>query len=150
MTFGRYLEEFQVGQHIIHPRSKTVLESDNNLFCLLTMNHHPVHLDVEYAASTQHKQVLVVGTLVFSLVVGLTVPEISGLAIANLDYKDIKHHKPVFIGDTLNVTSHVLAVRESQSKPDRGIVAIHTQASNQLGDVVLSFVRHILIPKERT
>ena len=90
MSFGRFYEEFLVGEIIVHPLSKTIFESDNNIFSLLTMNHHPVHLNEDYAEKTQHGKILVVGTLVFSLAVGITVPEVSGKAIANLEYEDIK------------------------------------------------------------
>ena len=83
--FGRYFEEFEVGDIYDHVPGKTITESDNNLFCLLTMNHHPVHLDWCYASQAQHGRVLVVGTLVFSLIVGMTVRDVSGRAIANLE-----------------------------------------------------------------
>ena len=98
---GFYYEDFVVGEEIKHALSKTIFESDNNLFSLLTMNHHPVHINMDYAAKNQHGKILVVGTLVFSLAVGMTVPEISGKAIANLSYEDIRHLNPVFINDTL-------------------------------------------------
>jgi acyl dehydratase len=91
---GRYFEEFTVGEIIYHSTSKTIFESDNNLFSLLTMNHHPLHTNFEFAATSQYGKILVVGTLVFSLVVGMTVPDISGKAIANLGYDNIyqRHH----------------------------------------------------------
>ncbi|MGK7394141.1 MAG: MaoC family dehydratase [Candidatus Cyclobacteriaceae bacterium M3_2C_046] len=146
--YGRYLEEFKEGEEITHWPGKTILESDNNLFSLLTMNHHPVHLDVEYCKNHQHGRILVVGTYVFSLVVGLTVSEISGRAIANLEYEAIKHLKPVFIGDTIYARSRVLSVRDSKSKSDRGIVKVETTGYNQHQDAVLSFTRKVLIPKE--
>ena len=95
---GRYYEDFFVGQIIEHKLTKTITESDNNLFCLLTMNHHPVHLDIEYAKRKQHGQILVVGTLVFSLAVGITVEDISGRAVANLGYENVRHINPVFLG----------------------------------------------------
>src|SRR5690625_1790906 len=98
---GRYFEEFEEGQVIKHKLSKTIFESDNNLFSLLTMNHHPVHLNQDYAEQNQHGKILVVGTLVFSLAVGITVPDISGKAIANLGYENIQHIAPVFIGASL-------------------------------------------------
>ena len=98
---GLYFEEFEVGGTIEHSLSKTIFESDNNFFSLLTMNHHPVHTNADYASHNQHGKILVVGTLVFSLAVGMTVPDISGKAIANLDYEAIRHLGPVFIGDTL-------------------------------------------------
>lgn len=97
---GNYYEDFIVGEEIEHCFSKTIFESDNNLFSLLTMNPHPVHTNVDYASKEQYGKIMVVGTLVFSLVVGLTVSDISGKAIANLDYEQIKHENPVFVGDT--------------------------------------------------
>lgn len=146
-VLGLYFEDFVVGEEIKHSLSKTIFESDNNFFSLLTMNHHPVHTNADYASHNQHGKILVVGTLVFSLSVGMTVPDVSGKAIANLDYENIKHLAPVFIGDTLYVRTKVLDKRESQSKPDRGIVYVETVASNQNGQDVLSFRRHVLIKK---
>lgn len=146
-VLGLYYEEFEVGSTIHHSLSKTIFESDNNLFSLLTMNHHPVHLNADYASKNQHGKIMVVGTLVFSLTVGMTVPDISGKAIANLDYESIKHLNPVFIGDTLYARTTILDKRESNSKNDRGIIYVETIASNQNGVDVLSFRRHVLIKK---
>lgn len=146
-VLGLYYEDFVVGETIKHSLSKTIFESDNNFFSLLTMNHHPVHTNLDYAQQNQHGKILVVGTLVFSLAVGMTVPDISGKAIANLDYENITHLGPVFIDDTLYVRTKILDKRESQSKPDRGIVYVETIASNQNGQDVLSFRRHVLIKK---
>lgn len=148
--FGRYLEEFKVGDIYKHFPSKTILESDNNLFTLITMNHHPLHLDKEYCKKQQHGKILVVGTLVFSIVVGMTVSEISGKAIANLDYEKISHDGPVFIGDTLTAETEILNVKESRNKPDRGIVYVETRAFNQRKEKILTFRRHVLIPKKRS
>lgn len=148
-TFGNFFEDFEVGNKIRHTLSKTIFESDNNLFSLLTMNHHPVHLNQDYANGRQHGKILVVGTLVFSLVVGMTVPDISGKAIANLNYENIIHNGPVFIGDTLYAETEVLSVRESKSKKDRGIVYVETKAYNQNNDLVLTFRRNVLIPKRK-
>ena len=113
----------------------------------MTMNHHPVHTNVDYASQNQHGKILVVGTLVFSLAVGITVPDISGKAIANLGYEDIKHLNPVFVNDTIYVRTKVLEKRESKSKNDRGIVYVESIAYNQLGQDVLSFRRHVLVKK---
>ena len=146
-VLGLYYEDFVVGETIKHSLSKTIFESDNNFFSLLTMNHHPVHTNLDYAQQNQHGKILVVGTLVFSLAVGMTVPDISGKAIANLDYENIKHLGPVFLNDTLYVRTKILDKRDSQSKPDRGIVYVETIASNQNGQDVLSFRRHVLIKK---
>lgn len=147
---GLYFEDFVVGDEIRHSLSKTIFESDNNFFSLLTMNHHPVHTNADYAAKNQHGRILVVGTLVFSLAVGMTVPDISGKAIANLEYESIKHLGPVFVGDTLYVRTKVLEKRESRSKGDRGIVYVETIACNQHGEAVLSFRRKVLIKKRHT
>ena len=147
MNFGRYYEDFSVGQVIQHYPGRTITESDNVLFCMLTMNHHPVHIDADYAARTQYGRPLVVGTLVFSMVVGMTVSDISGHAIANLEYSEVIHHAPVFHGDSIRAHTTVLKKRESRSKPDRGIVWVETEASNQRGEKVLSFQRAVLVPK---
>lgn len=144
---GRYFEEFEDGEVIEHKLSKTIFESDNNLFSLLTMNHHPVHLNQDYANKNQHGKILVVGTLVFSLAVGITVPDISGRAIANLDYENIDHKAPVFIGDTIYAKTKVLEKRGSRSKPDRGIIYAETVVSNQNNELILVFRRHVLIKK---
>jgi|SRR5665647_1296462 len=145
---GLYFEEFEVNAEISHSLSKTIFESDNNLFCLLTMNHHPLHTNLDYALKSQQGQILVVGTLVFSLAVGMTVPDISGKAIANLGYEDVKHLAPVFIGDTIYAKTKVLEKVESRTKPDRGIVYVETIAFNQHGENVLSFRRKVLIKKQ--
>lgn len=126
--------------NIIHKNTKTIFESDNNLFCLLTMNPHPVHTNREYARTAKHGQILVVGTLVFSLAVGLTVPEISFDAIATLEYSDIKHHEPVFIGDTIRVESNVAR----NMKGSHEIWDVDTGVYNQHNDLVLSFHRKVL------
>jgi len=148
--FGRYYEEFTIDQVIKHTATKTVLESDNNLFTLLTMNHHPLHLDKEYCKTQKYGKILVVGTFVFSLVVGFTVSDISGKAIANLDYEKVDHNGPVFIGDTLRAETRILDKRESKNKKDRGIVYVETKAYNQKNELVLTFRRHVLIPKKRS
>ena len=147
-VLGLYFEEFEVGGEIKHSLSKTIFESDNNLFSLLTMNHHPVHTNIDYAAKNQHGKILVVGTLVFSIAVGMTVPDISGKAIANLGYEDIKHLNPVFVNDTIYVKTKILDKRESKSKNDRGIVYVETIAYNQNGVEVLSFRRNVLVKKK--
>ena len=143
--YGRYYEELTVGSVFKHPVAKTVTESDNNLFCLLSMNHHPVHIDAQYAKDQYHGKILVVGTYIFSLVVGLTVSDISGKAVANLDYEFIQHRHPVFIGDTIHAESVVLGTRRSKSNPGRGIVHVETRAYNQNNEKVLVFRRHVLI-----
>ena len=147
-NIGNYFEDFHAGEVINHSLSKTIFESDNNLFSLLTMNYHPVHTNADYASQQQHRKILVVGTLVFSLVVGFTVPDISGKAIANLDYEKIEHLAPSFIGDTLYARTEVLETRPSRSKPDRGIVYVETTGYNQDGVDVIRFRRHVLIKRK--
>jgi acyl dehydratase len=146
--FGNYYDDFTIGETIDHALSKTIFESDNNLFSLLTMNHHPVHLNTDYVKKQHHGQILVVGTLVFSLVVGITVPDISGKAIANLSYESVNHINPVFVNDTIYAKTKVLDKRLSKSKPNRGIVYVETIAYNQDKVEVLSFRRKVLIPKQ--
>ena len=146
-VLGLYFEDFVVGEEIQHALSKTIFESDNNFFSLLTMNHHPVHTNVDYATHNQHGQILVVGTLVFSLAVGITVPDISGKAIANLGYEDVKHLNPVFLNDTIYVRTKILDKRASKTKHDRGIIYVESIAYNQRGEDVLLFRRHVLVKK---
>jgi acyl dehydratase len=110
------------------------------------MNHHPVHLDSQYAEQQVHGRILVVGTLIFSVVVGQSVRDVSGAAIANLGYQDVVHHGPVFIGDTIYSRSTVISKRLSKSNDSRGIVTVLTKAFNGDDDLVLSFKRSILVP----
>lgn len=145
---GNYFEDFRIGETIEHCFSKTIFESDNNLFSLLTMNPHPVHTNADYAGKEQHGRLLVVGTLVFSLVVGFTVSDISGKAIANLDYEKINHLAPVYVGDTLYAKSTILDKKVSKSKSDRGIIYVETTGINQDGMEVISFRRHVLIKRK--
>ena len=145
-NLGNYYDDFTVGEVIEHSLSKTIFESDNNLFSLLTMNHHPVHTNVDYATQHKHGKILVVGTLVFSIVVGMTVPDISAKAIANLEYESVNHLGPVFLNDTIYARTEILDKWET-SNNSRGIVYVKTTAFNQDGVDVLSFKRKVLIPK---
>ena len=145
---GHFYDDFELNEWIFHEASKTIFESDNNLFSLLTMNHHPVHLNRDYSTSEHHGQILVVGTLVFSLVVGLTVPDISGKAVANLGYDEVKHLGPVFIGDTIYAKSIILDKKESKSNLKNGIITVSTVAYNQNNEEVLSFRRTVLVKKK--
>lgn len=147
-VLGLYFEDFEVGSEIQHSLSKTIFESDNNFFSLMTMNHHPVHTNVDYASHNQHGKILVVGTLVFSLVVGMTVPDVSGKAIANLGYESIKHLAPTFVGDTIYARTKILDKHESKSKNDRGVVYVETVGYNQRGEDVISFRRNVLVKKQ--
>ena len=146
--FGGYFEDFVIGDVFKHWPGKTVTEMDNHLFSLLTMNHNPLHIDENYMTLHQHKKILVVGTLVFSLIVGMSVRDISGKAIANLEYENISHLNPVFQGDTLYSTSTILDVVSSKTKDDRGIVYLETIGENQVGNKVISLRRRFLVPKK--
>lgn len=144
---GRYFEDFEPGTVIRHLLTKTIVESDNNLFCLLTMNPHPVHLDMEYARQSRHGKILVVGTLVLSLAVGISVTDISFRAIANLSYDKVQHLAPVFINDTIRAESTVVEKRLSNKRPDCGLVTVRSAVYNQREEMVLTFVRTVLVPR---
>ena len=147
-TFGKYFEDCMEGDIYKHWPGKTITEADNNLFTLLVMNQNPLHIDKKYCEGTEHGQILVVGTLVFSLVAGMSVSEISGKAIANLDYENIVHDSPVFIGDTIYAETEILKTLESKTKSDRGIIYVETKAFNQNGEKVLTFRRRALIMRK--
>ena len=149
-TFGRYLDQFTVGEIIDHWPGRSITEADDLLFCMLTMNHHPLHSDRAYGQGTQFKNNLVAGPYVYALVFGMTVSDISGKAIANLATQDLTHPAPVFHGDTLYAKTEVLEVRESKSQPDRGIVTVKTTGANQDGQTVIEFRRAVMIPKRPT
>ena len=136
-------DDFSVGQVFEHWPRKTILESDNNLFCLLTLNQHPVHSDRIYAQESRHGRILVVGTYIISLVVGMSVRDISMGAIANLGYRNIHHIGPVFVGDTISAKTEVLSkvFREGGST---GVVRVRTSAFNQVDNRVLELERDVL------
>lgn len=146
MQFGRCYEEFEIGAVYKHWPGRTITEYDDTLFCMLTMNHHPLHIDANYAETTQFKQRLVVGSLVFSVVLGMTVEDVSGKAIANLEFEHVKHLGPTFHGDTIYAETTVLEKRLTSSNPDRGVVTVETIAYNQRRENVLSFKRSVLVP----
>jgi acyl dehydratase len=151
MSTGRYYEQWQVGERIAHPIRRTVTETDNLLITALTHNPQPLHLDAEYAASTEFGRILVNGTFTFALMVGLSVGETTlGTLVANLGYDKLVMPKPVFIGDTLHVETEVAALRESKSRPDAGIVTFAHRAINQHGDIVCECLRTALIRRART
>jgi acyl dehydratase len=149
MQFGRYYEEFEVGAVYRHWPGKTVTEYDDHLFCLLTMNHHPLHLDAHYAETSTHfRRNVVVGNYIYSLLLGMSVPDVSGKAIANLEVESLRHVAPTFHGDTIYGETTVLDKRESGSKPDRGVVAVETRGYNQDGTLVCVFRRKVMVPKK--
>jgi len=145
-TFGRYFEDFVVGDVYEHRPAKTVTEYDNHLFTLLTLNTHPLHFDAEYAKGSEFGRNLVVSPYTLALLIGMSVTDCSQKAIANLGMDEVKFTAPVFAGDTLYAESEVLAKRESASRPGQGIVTIRTLGKNQRGETVCTFVRNMLIP----
>ncbi|MGJ3259372.1 MAG: MaoC family dehydratase [Rhodospirillales bacterium] len=146
-SYGRYLEDFNVGDVYEHRPGRTVTENDNIWFTLLTMNQHPLHFDRNYAKHSEFGQPLVNSCLTLSIVAGMSVSDVSQKTIANLGWDKVKMPAPVFNGDTLYAESEVLAVRESKSRPTQGIVTIKTVGKNQDGTVVIEFERAMLIPK---
>ena len=145
-SYGRYLEDFEVGDTYEHRPGRTITESDNTWFTLLTMNQHPLHFDKEYGANTEFGQVLVNSCLTLSLVTGMSVSDVSQKTIANLGWTDVKLSGPVFVGDTIYAESEVLEVRASKSRPNQGIVTILSRGLKQDGSEVISFKRSMLIP----
>lgn len=146
-SFGRYFEDFTVGDVYEHRPGRTITEADNTWFTLLTMNTHPLHFDHAYAAKSEFGKPLVVSSLTVSILLGMSVTDISQKAIANLGWENIRMTAPVFHGDTLYGESEVLEKRESKSRPTQGIVTVKSLAKNQDGVVVCEFVRKVLVPK---
>ena len=144
--FGRYFEEFTVGDVYEHRPGRTINEADNTWFTLLTMNQHPVHFDHEYASRSEFSKPLVASPLTLAILVGQSVSDVSQLAIANLGWTDVKMTRPVFVGDTLYSETEVIGKRESKSRARQGIVTVRTTGRNQHGDIVCTFDRSILIP----
>ena len=149
VQFGRYYEEFEVGAVYKHWPGKTVTEYDDHLFCLLTMNHHPLHLDVNYAEkTTDFGKNVVVGNYIYSLLLGMSVPDVSGKAIANLEVESLRHVAPTFHGDTIYGETTVLDKTPSKSKSDRGVVYVETIGYNQDGTIVCIFRRKVMVPTQ--
>ena len=146
-TFGRYFEDFEIGHMYQHRPGRTISEVDNTWFTLLTMNTHPLHFDAEYAKASEFGKLLVNSAFTVSLVVGMSVSDVSQKAIANLGWKEIKLPAPVFVGDTLYAESEVLEKRESKSRPSAGIVTVRTWGKKSDGTLVCEFDRNMLIPK---
>ena len=146
-SHGRYFEDFAVGDVYEHRPGRTIIEADNTLFTLLTMNQHPLHLDAAYAAKSEFGTRLVNSCLTLSIVVGMSVSDISQKAIGNLGWTDIKLTAPVFIGDTIYAESEVLSKRVSASRPTQGIVELRTTGKKADGTLFMSFNRAVLVPK---
>ena len=145
---GRHYEQFEVGDTYSHRPGRTITETDNTWFTLLTMNTHPLHFDKEYAKQSEFGQILVNSAFTVSLIVGMSVRDVSQNAIANLGWKEIRLPSPVFVGDTLYAESTVLEKRESKSRPHAGIVKVSTLGKKSDGTLVCDFERTMLIPKQ--
>ncbi len=146
-SYGRYLEEFKEGDVYEHRPGRSITETDNTWFTLLTMNQHPLHFDREYGEKSEFGQVLVNSCLTISIVTGMSVSDISQKTVANLGWDKVRLTGPVFVGDTLYAESKVLSIRESKSRPNQGIVTVETTGKKQDGTQVISFERSMLIPK---
>ncbi len=146
---GKYFEELNVGDSFDHQPSRTVTETDNLLFSTLTLNPQPLHLDAEFARESIHGQILVNSIFTLGLVVGLSVGDTTlGTTLGNLGFDKTVFPNPVFIGDTLTVSTRVVDKRESKSKPDRGIVTFEHTATNQRGELVCSCVRGAMMMRQ--
>src|SRR5215467_14953579 len=146
-SFGRYYDDFVVGDVYEHRPGRTITESDNTWFTLLTMNTHPLHFDRAYAAKSEFKQPLVNSCLTLSIVVGMSVSDVSQQAVGNLGWNDIRLTAPVFIGDTIYAESEVLSKRESAKRPTQGVVTVRTTGRKADGTVFMTFERTVLVPK---
>lgn len=144
-VLGRDYEDFKVGDIYEHRPGRTLLQADNTWFTLLTMNTHPVHFDLNYAAETEFEKPLMNSTLTLALVTGMSVSDTSQRAIANLGWDKVRLLAPVFDGDTLYAESEVLSKRLSKSRPGQGIVTLRTTGFNQHSVAVISFERAFLI-----
>ena len=146
-TFGRYFEDFHEGDIYEHRPGRTITETDNTWFTLLTMNTHPMHFDAEYAKHSEFGRCIICSPLTVALMVGMSVTDVSQKAIANMGWTDIRMTHPLFAGDTLTAESEVTSKRESKSRPNAGLVTVKTRGFNQDGTLVCDFSRTILIPK---
>ncbi len=145
---GKYFEDLNIGDRFRHPTGRTVTEMDNTLFCALTFNTQPLHVNEDFAAKTQFGQRIVHGLFTAALVVGLSVSELTeGTIIANLGYEKVNHPNPVFHGDTIYAETEVLEKRESASKPDRGIVRLKQIGRKPDGTVVVELERAVMFLK---
>ena len=147
---GRFFEDWQLGDRLEHEIGRTVTETDNLLFSVMTHNPQPLHIDAEAARASEFGQILVNGTFTFALMVGLSVSDTTlGTLVANLGYDQLVMPKPVFIGDTMRASSEVTALKPSGSRPEAGIITFRHQLTNQRGEVVCTCLRTALIMRRR-
>ncbi len=145
-SYGRYYEDFCEGDIYEHRPGRTITETDNIWFSLLTMNTHPLHFDTEYGKATEFGRTLVASGLTVSILGGMSVSDVSQKGIANLGWTDIRMTAPLFAGDTLYGETEVLSKRLSKSRTNAGIVEVKTTGKNQCGVKVCEYRRTILIP----
>jgi acyl dehydratase len=146
---GLYYEEFEIGRVFEHAIGRTVTEMDNTLFSCLTLNPQPLHIDHQFAAGTEWGRPLVNSLFTLGLMIGISVSDTTlGTTIANLGMSEVKFGKPVFHGDTIRVKTEVVAMRESRSRPDAGLVEFHHRAYNQHGDMVAECRRQAFMRKK--
>lgn len=135
---GKFFEELTVGDVFKHQPARTVTETDNVLFCTMTMNPQPLHLDHEFAKGTEFGRPLVNSILTLGIVIGLSVADTTlGTTVGNLGFEKVEFPKPVFLGDTLSAETEVLEKRESRSRPQSGIVIFEHRAHNQRNEIVM-------------
>jgi acyl dehydratase len=145
---GKYFNQWQIGDTIAHEIRRTVTETDNLLFSVMTHNPQPLHIDAEAAKASEFGQILVNGTFTFALMVGLSVGDTTlGTLVANLGYDKLVMPKPVFLGDTLRAETEVIALKESKSRPDAGVVTFLHRCFNQRDELVCSCERAALLKK---
>lgn len=143
---GRYYDEWSVGDRLSHQPHRTVTETDNLLISTLTHNPQPLHLDAEYAGGTEFGRIVVNGTFTFALLVGLSVGDTTlGTLVANLGYDKVRMPSPVFVGDTMRAETEVIALKDSKSRPDAGIVTFAHRMLNQRGVLVCEMERTALM-----
>jgi acyl dehydratase len=148
---GKYFEQFEIGEVFTHEVRRTVMDSDNILFSALTHNPAAVHLDHEYAKTTEFGRPLINSLFTLGLVVGLSVQDTTlGTTVGNLGFEDVKFPKPVFSGDTIRVETKVLELRESKSRPTQGLVTFEHKGLNQRNEIVCSCRRVALMMKKPT
>lgn len=146
--YGGYLDDYEAGDVYRHWPGKTITEAEDHMFCLLTLAASPLHVDRKYGETeSEFGRNVVVGTFIYSLLLGMSVPDISGRAIANLGLSDLQHLAPFFHGDTLYGSTEILSVRASASRPGQGILTVRTEGVNQDGRMVCSFTRAVLLPR---
>jgi acyl dehydratase len=146
---GRHFEDWTIGEKLEHEIRRTVTETDNLLFSVMTHNPQPLHIDAEYARSSEFGQILVNGTFTFALMTGLSVADTTlGTLIANLGYDKLVMPNPVFLGDTLRATTEIVELKPSRSRPGAGIVTFRHEMLNQRGQIVCQCLRMALVNRK--